>query len=70
MVRTGVTNQLVIKTLILGAIQLLYATKIKTDVHDETFAISARIVKAPNAKLFGSHKRNFVMIISLIAGTS
>jgi hypothetical protein len=38
-------------TLILGAIQLLFVTKIKTDVEDETIGISARICKAP--KLLG-----------------
>lgn len=37
-------------TLVLGAIQLLYFTKVKTDMADETIAISPRICKAPNAK--------------------
>lgn len=36
-------------TLIHGAIQLFYCTKIKTDVHDETIGISPRTCKAPNA---------------------
>lgn len=40
-------------TLILGAIQLVFATKIKIDVYDETIAISPRICKAPNADFDG-----------------
>lgn len=40
-------------TLVLGAIQLLYMTKVKTDMADETISISARICKAPNADFDG-----------------
>lgn len=46
-------------TLVHGAIQLLYATKIKTDVEDETISISSRICKAP--KILGTQIVIFVV---------
>lgn len=39
--------------LIHGAIQLLYVTKIKTDVHDESIGMPPLICKAPNADFDG-----------------
>ena len=41
----------VVKTLKMHAIQLLFVTKIKTDIHDETLELSPLILTAPNAKL-------------------
>ena len=40
-------------TLIHGAIQLVYCTKIKTDLGDNTISMSDRIASAPNADFDG-----------------
>ena len=36
----------------LGALQLFFATKIKTDTSDDTISISVSALRAPNGKLY------------------
>jgi hypothetical protein len=49
-----------------GAIQLLYLTRVKTDLHDKTINISTKVLRAPNAD-FDGDALNGVMLLEMDA---